>query len=152
MSGSIHVPGPTVQRFKAIAKLLVPVILTAAATSATTTWGWIRSRTSVDEIRPLIIDVTIIAKASQSQGFANHQDIAALQQLTLELSKSVIELHAQAEVERAYGKSPRKPEYIERARRFYLRELERLLVLHRNDPSEAVRLTRLAVWRPDRND
>ena len=152
MPGSIHVPASTVQRVKGIAKLLVPVILTAAATSATTTWGWIKSRTSVEEIRPLIVDVTIVAKAAQSQGFSNHQDIAALQQLTLELSKTAIELHAQAEVERAYGKSPRKPEYIERARRFYLRELERLLVLHRSDPAEAIRLTRLAVWRPDRDD
>ena len=152
MPDSIHVPGPTVSRAKAIAKLLVPVILASVATSATTTWSWIKSRTSVDEIRPLIVDVTVMAKASQSQGFSNHQDVAALQSLTLELSKTVIELHAQAEVERAYGKSPRKPEYIERARRFYLRELERLLVLHRNDPAEAIRLTRLAVWRPDRDD
>jgi hypothetical protein len=150
--GSIHVPGPTVQRAKSIAKLLVPVILTAAATSATTTWGWIKSRTSVEEIRPLLVEVTIAAKAAQSQGFTNHQDLAAQQSLALELSKSLIELHAQAEVDRAYGKSPRRPEYIERARRFYLRELERLLVLHRNDPAEAVRLTRLAVWRPDRDD
>lgn len=152
MPGSIHVPASTVQRAKSIAKLLVPVILTAAATSATTTWGWIKSRTSVEEIRPLIVDVTIVAKAAQSQGFSNHQALVALQSLSAEMARSVIELHAQSEVERAYGKSPRKPEYIERARRFYVRELERRLAEHRSDPAEAIRLTRLAVWRPDRDD
>lgn len=150
--GSIHVPATTVQRLKGIAKLLVPVILTAAATSLTTTWGWIRSRTSVEEVRPLLADVTIIAKAAQSQGFANHQDTVALQQLAAELARATIELHAQAEVDRAYSKSPRRPEYIERARRFYARELERRLVEHPSNPAEAVRFTRLAVWRPDRDD
>ena len=152
MPGSIHVPASTVQRLKGIAKLLIPVILTAAATSATTTWGWIKSRTSVEEVRPLIVDVTIVAKAAQSQGFTNRQDILALQALTAELTRTVIGLHAQAEVERAYGKSPRKTEYMDRAMRFYARELERRLLEHRQDPAEAVRLTRLAVWRPDRDD
>jgi hypothetical protein len=149
---SIYVPAATATRLKGFAKLLIPVVLTAAATSATTTWGWIKSRTSVDEIRPLITDVTIIAKAAQSQGFSNHQVLLQLQQLSAELARTTIELHAQAEVDRAYGKSPRRPEYIERARRFYQRELDRRLAEHPSNPAEAVRFTRLAVWRPDRDD
>ncbi len=152
MGDSIYVPAATASRLKGIIKLLVPVVLTAAATSATTTWGWIKSRTSVDEIRPLIADVSITAKAAQSQGFGHHQSIIALQQLALELSKATIELHAQIEVDRAYSKSPRRNEYIDRARRFYARELERRLVEHPNNPADAVRFTRLAVWRPDRDD
>jgi hypothetical protein len=149
---SIHVPAHHVSRAKAILKLLVPVVLTAAATSATTTWGWIRSRTSVEEIRPLIVDVTIVAKAAQSASFSNEQELHAQQRVTLELCKVATELHAQSEVERAYGSSKRRIEYMDRSRRFYLRELERLLAEHRSDPAEALRLTRLAVWRPDRDD
>lgn len=152
MTQSLHVPAATVSRVKAITKLLIPVILTAAATSATTTWTWIKSRTSVDEVRPLVADVSIVAKAAQAQGFSNHQDVTTLQQLTAELARTTIELHAQAEVDRAYNKSPRRSEYIERARRFYVRELERRLTEHPNNPAEAVRFARLAVWRPDRDD
>ena len=152
MPGSLYVPASTVQRAKGIAKLLIPVVLTAAATSATTTWGWIKSRTSVQEVQPLLVDVTIVAKAAQSQGFSNHQDILALQSLANELASTVIALHAQAEVDRAYSKSPRRTEYMDRAQRFYARELDRRFAEHRNDPAEAVRLTRLAVWRPDRDD
>lgn len=149
---SIHVPASTVRRVSGIAKLLIPVVLTAAATSLTTTWGWIRSRTSVDEIRPLIVEVSITAKAAQSQGFTTHQEVLALKALAAELAKATIELHAQIEVDRAYSKSPRRNEYIDRARRFYARELERRLTEHPNNPAEAVRFTRLAVWRPDRDD
>ena len=152
MSESIHVPSQTVRRATAIGKLLVPVILTAAATSLTTTWGWIRSRTSVDEIRPLIVDVSLIAKEAQSQGHTNHGQVLALQALGDELAKTSIELHAQAEVDRAYSGSKRRSEYIERARRFYARELERQLAAHPGNPGEALRLSRLAVWRPDRDD
>jgi hypothetical protein len=149
---SIHVPASTVRRISGIAKLLIPVVLTAAVTSLTTTWGWIRSRTSVEEIRPLLTDVTIVAKAAQSQGFSTYQDVLALKSLGNELAKSVVDLHAQSEVDRAYSKSPRRNEYIDRARRFYARELERRLTEHPNNPAEAVRFTRLAVWRPDRDD
>ena len=152
MSESIRVPASTVRRATAIGKLLVPVVLTAAATAATTTWGWIRSRTSVDEVRPLLVDVTLVAKEAQSQGHTNHGEILALQALALEMAKTLIELHAQAEVDRAYAKSPRRAEYIERARRFYAREFERRLAEHGANPAEALRLSRLAVWRPDRDD
>ena len=152
MGESIYVPAATASRIKGAAKLLIPVILTAAATSFTTTLGWIKTRTSVDEVRPLIVDVSIIAKAAQSQGFSNHQTLVQLQQLSAELAKATIELHAQAEVDRAYSKSPRRYEYIERARRFYQRELDRRLTEHPSNPADAVRLTRLAVWRPDRDD
>lgn len=149
---SIHVPSSTVRRVKGIAKLLIPVVLTAAATSITTAWGWLKTRTSVEEIRPLLVDVTIVAKAAQSQGFSTQQDVNMLKALSLELAKATIDLHAHAEVERAYSKSPRRTEYIDRARRFYARELERRLHEHPNNPAEAVRFTRLAVWRPDRDD
>jgi hypothetical protein len=149
---SIRVPAATVRRAKAIAKLLVPVVLTAAATAATTTWGWIRSRTSVDEVRPLIVGATLIAKEAQSQGHTNHGEILALQALGVELAKTAIALHAQAEVDRAYSKSPRRVEYIDRAQRYYARELERQLTAHGVNTGEALRLARLAVWRPDRDD
>lgn len=152
MAESIHVPSSTVRRIKGVAKLLIPVVLTAAATSLTTTWTWIKSRTSVDEVRPLIVEATVIARAAQSQGFTAHQDVIALKALATELAKTTIDLHAQAEVERAYSKSPRRVEYMDRARRFYARELERRLSEHPNNPAEAMRFTRLAVWRPDRDD
>lgn len=152
MAESIHVPSSTVRRVKGIAKLLIPVVLTAAATSLTTTWTWIKTRTSVDEVRPLIVEAKIVAKAAQEQAFSNQQEARKLRHLAMELAKATIDLHAQAEVERAYSKSPRRVEYMDRARRFYARELERLLTEHPNSPADAVRLTRLAVWRPDRND
>lgn len=151
-SESIHVPAHAVRRITGVAKLLVPVVLTAAVTSLTTTWGWIKTRTSVQEIEPLLVEVRLIAKAAQSDSFANHNELVSLQKLSIELAETSVELHAQAEVDRAYNKSPRRAEYIERARRFYLRELKRLLEIHPHDPAEAVRLTRLAVWRPDRDD
>ena len=149
---SIHVPSSTVRRIKGVAKLLIPVVLTAAATSLTTAWGWLKTRTSVEEIRPLIVDVSIIAKAAQSQGFSTQQDVTMLKTLAVEMAKATIDLHAQAEVDRAYSKSPRRTEYMDRARRFYARELERRLNEHPTNPADAVRFTRLAVWRPDRDD
>lgn len=135
---------------------MLPVIGTAALTSWATAWTatvtWFKTRTSVEEVQPLIVDVNLIAKAGQSQAHTNHADIQIQRELTSELARAMIELHAQAEVDRAYASNKRRSEYIERAKRFYMREFDRLLAEYPNHPSEAIRLTRLAVWRPDRDD
>jgi Zn-dependent metalloprotease len=151
MSDSIHVPGQTVKRIKALAKLFVPVVTIAAATAWTTTATWIRTRTSTDEVTKMTADCTTIAKEAQDQTKTQHVQIFALQQTALTMADTLIELHAQAEVERAYSGSKRLPEYIDRARKFYKAEFERQQADHPNDIVRALTLARVAVWRPDRD-
>ena len=152
MSESIHVPSYTVKRAKALAKLFVPVITIAAATAWTTTATWFRTRPSVDEVTKMTAECTKTAKDAQDQTRVQHVQIFALQQTALIMANAVVELHAQAEVTRAYGTSKRFAEYCERARRFYVREFERQQTEHPNDIVRALTLTRLHVWRPDRDD
>lgn len=151
MSDSIHVPGQTVKRIKALAKLFIPVVTIAAATAWTTTVTWFRTRPSTAEVQKLTADCTTIAKEAQDQGKTNHVQIYALQQTALKLAETAIELHAQAEVARAYGKSPHLPEYIDRARKFYANEFARELDERPGDIVRSLAQARRAVWRPDRD-
>lgn len=165
MSESIHVPSQTVKRVRGIAKLFIPVAMIAAGTAWTTTVTWFRTRTSAEEVRPEIkrqIDALAPAlakcaegvegaKDAQAQAAVQHVQIFALQQTALSMAATLIELHAQAEVVRAYGHSPQVSAYIERARRFYTREFKRQQTEHPNDIVQALELTKLAVWRPDRD-
>lgn len=151
MSDSIRVPSKTVAWFKAIAKLFIPVAMIAAGTAWTTAASWIKTRTSVDEIRPLIGECNALAKGAQDQLKTQHAQIYTLQETGQTLAEMVVELHAQAEVVRAYSGSKRLPEYVERARKFYRAEFERQQVEHPHELVRALQLTRLAVWRPDRS-
>lgn len=151
MSDSIRVPSRVVAWFKAIGKLFIPVAMIAAGTAWTTAYSWIKTRTSVDEIKPLISDCNVIAKDAQDQTKTQHVQIFALQQSVLTLAEMVVELHAQAEVERAYSGNKHFPAYVERARKFYRAEFERQQVEHPHEIMRALQLTRLAVWRPDRS-
>jgi hypothetical protein len=163
MSESIHVPSQTVKRLRALAKLFVPVAMIAAGTAWTTTVTWFRTRTSaeeirpeitrqIDEIRPLLVECGTKAKDALAQANTQHVQVYALQQTALTLATALVELHAQAEVERAYPHSGQLSSFIERARKAYAREFERQLTEHPNDLVTAVKLTRLKVWRPDRDD
>lgn len=151
MSDSIHVPSKIGAWLKAIAKLFIPVVMVAAGTAWTTAYGWIKTRTSVDEIKPLIGECNAAAKEAQDQAKTQHAQIYTLQETALTLAEMVVELHAQAEVVRAYSGNKRFPEYVERARKFYHAEFERQQVEHPHEIVRALQLTRLAVWRPDRS-
>lgn len=129
----------------------MPVVAVAAATAWTTTVTWFETRPSVRDVQKLTGACTAIAKDAQEAGKVNHVQIYALQQTALALALMVVELHAQAEVERAYHGSKRLSEYIARARVFYLAEFERQQEAHPNDIVKALRHTRAAVWRPDRH-
>lgn len=151
MSDSIHVPSSQVKRAKALAKFFIPIIMVAAGTAWTTAVTWFRTRTSVDEVRPLIAECNTIAKDAKSMAKEQHAQIYALQNTVLLLAEIEVGLHAQAEVNRAYANSKHYPEYVERARRFYAAEFARQQTMHPNDIVRALTLTRLAVWRPDRD-
>jgi hypothetical protein len=151
MSESIHVPGSTVKRLKALAKLFVPVITIAAATAWTTSVTWFRTRPSTADVQKLTGECTAIAKEAQDQAKTNHVQIYALQDAALTLAREAIALHAQAEVMRAYSASKRLPEYIDRARKFYAAEFERELDEHPGELVRALRQAQRAVWRPDRD-
>lgn len=154
-SESIHVSSTTVRRgralFQLLLKLLLPVMGVAAVTAWTTTATWFKTRTSLADVQTLTTECTTIAKDAQGQGNTQKVQIYALQQTVLALAETIVELHAQAEVERAYYASKRLPEYIARARSFYLAEFERQQDAHPNDIVKALKYTRAVAWRPDRN-
>jgi hypothetical protein len=152
MSESIHVPSDTVKRWKALAKLFVPVITIAAATAWTTTATWFRTRPSTDEVTKITADCTTIAKDAQDQTKTQHAQILSLQNTVLLIANESIDLFAQTEVMRAYPGSKRLPEYVDRARKFYAAEYARQQTEHPNDVITALTLARLKVWRPDRDD
>lgn len=151
MSESIHVPSAQVKRWKALLKLFVPIVAVAAGTAWTTTVTWFKTRPSADDVAKLTGDCTAVAKQAEDLGKTNHVQIFALQNTSLELARTAIALHAQAEVVRAYFGSKRLPEYIERASRFYEAAFERELDAHPGEVVRALKLARAAVWRPDRD-
>jgi hypothetical protein len=150
-SESIHVPSGTVKRAKAIAKFFIPIVMVAAGTAWTTTVTWFKTRPSTADVQKLTADCTTLAKEAQDQTKTNHVQIFALQDAALTLARMAVELHAQAEVLRAYGGSKRLPEYIDRARKFYAAELERQLDEHPGELVRALKQAQRAVWRPDRD-
>ena len=151
MSDSIHVPSATAKHLKALAKLFVPVIMIAAGTAWTTAVSWFRTRPSTTEVQKLTAECTTLAKEAQERSETNHAQIYELQNAALAQARLAIELHAQAEVERAYFGSKRFPEYVERARKFYRAEFEKALDEHPGELVRAVNLAQRALWRPDRN-
>ncbi len=151
MSDSFYVPGPTVKRWRAIAKLFVPIVMVAAGTAWTTTVTWFKTRPSTEEVTKLTASCTTVAKDAQAKYDTQHVQIYALQQSALDLATAMVELHAQSEVTRAYWNSKRLPEYIDRARKFYALEFARQQTEHPNNVPLAFKLTIGRVWRPDRD-
>jgi hypothetical protein len=128
----------------------MPILATALTAALGIGWKWLATRASMEDVAAKVAEVSIAAKAAQSSALTCETD-AKQQALQLhELSVMALETWSQQEVERQYSKSPRKSEYMDRARRFYQREYETQLLTHANNPAEALRLTMLAVWRPDR--
>lgn len=147
---SIHVPASTVQRIKAVLSWVMPILATILTTALGVGWKWLASRASTGEVAAKVAEVSIAAKAAQASALTCETDLRRTDSLTRELLSMELESWSQLEIERQYGKSPRKSEYMDRARRFYQREFETQLLTHANNPAEALRLTRLAVWRPDK--
>lgn len=149
---SIHVPARVVHRIVAAAKFVMPILATAITAAGAVGWGWISTRTSVAEVAPLIAAVSTAAKSAQSTALTCETDTKIVKALAVELARTQIEMWGQSEVDRAYSKSPRRAEYIERSRRFYLASFEDHLDRNPNDIAAALRRARQAVWRPDRDD
>lgn len=152
MIESIHVPASTIQRIVAVLRWLMPILATGVTTIGAFGWGWISSRTSMAEVAPKIAEIGLSAKAAQAAVLHLEVETAAAKALALETAKMQLEMWGQAEVERAYSKNPRRTEYIERARRFYIASFETHLERNPNDVAAAVRRARQAIWRPDRDD
>lgn len=130
----------------------MPFLATGITTVGAVSWGWISSRTSIAEVAPKIAEVATAAKAAQAGVLHCDTEAAAARALALETASIQLEMWAHAEVDRAYSKSPRRSEYMERARRFYLAAFEQNLERYPHDTATALRRARQAVWRPDRDD
>lgn len=152
MSTSIHVPASVVQRIVSILKWLMPFLATGVTTITAFGWGWVSSRTSMREVAPKIAEVSMAAKAAQSAVLRCDVETSTAKALAIEIAKTELELWGQAEVDRQYQKSPRRIEYIERAKRFYLASFDSYLDRNPNDPATALRRARQSIWRPDRDD
>lgn len=149
---SLHVPASTVQRIVAVARWLMPMLATGITTVTALGWAWISSRTSVAEVAPKIAEVNSTAKAAASSALSCDVQAKMAVGLALETARAQLDTWAVAEVDRQYSRSPRRGEYIERARRFYAAAFETHLEKNPNDPATALRRARQAVWRPDRED
>lgn len=152
MSSSIHVPASVVQRIVSIARWLMPMLATGVTTITALGWTWISSRTSVAEVSPKIAEVSSTAKAAASSALSCEVQAKMAQALALETARAQLETWAVSEVDRQYSRSPRRGEYIERARRYYAAAFDSYLEKNPNDPANALRRARQAIWRPDRED
>lgn len=148
MSDSIHVPASTVQRVLAVLRWVWPAFSIGLTTVVGFGAKWIMSRTSIEDVAPLIADVR--TKAAEAQSTAFHGCSLATEQASQleQMRLMLLDVWATAEVDRAYSKSPRRSEYIESARRFYQRTYHE--ALRTNQPAAALELTHSAEWRPDR--
>jgi len=106
----------------------------------------------MSEVAPKIAEVSSAAKAAQAAVLKCDVDTSTAKALAVEIARTELELWGQAEVERQYSKHPRRTEFIERAKRFYLAAFDSYLDRNPNDPATALRRARQAVWRPDRDD
>jgi hypothetical protein len=140
VSSSIHVPASVVQRIVGVARWLMPILATGLTGVLGLGWGWIASRTSLTEVAPKIAEVTCEVEAKMAHALA------------LETARTQLETWAVSEVDRQYSRSPRRGEFIERARRFYGAAFDTFLEKNPNDPATALRRARQAIWRPDRED
>ena len=136
----------------AVVKWLLPILGTGALSALGLGWGWLHSRTSLDEVAPRIAEVSIAAKAAQSSGLHNETELAQVKALAVENARLQLQLWGQAEVTRAYARSPNLANYIERARRYYLAAFDDYLERNPNDPAAALRRATQLTWRPDRED
>lgn len=128
----------------------MPILATALTAALGIGWKWLATRASTDDVAAKVAEFSSAAKAAQSSALTCETDINIQASLLHELSLMALESWSSAEVDRQYSKSPRRAEYMDRARRFYRREYETQLLTHANNPAEALRLTMLAVWRPDK--
>lgn len=149
---SLHVPASVVQRIVSVAKWLMPMLATGITTITALGWGWLSTRTSMNDVAPKIAEVATAAKAAQSGVLSCESEVAMAKAVAVETARTQLEIWGQVEVDRQYSKSPRRVEYIERARRFYVAAFESYLDRNPNDPATALRRARQAVWRPDRDD
>jgi thioredoxin-like negative regulator of GroEL len=152
VSSSIHVPASVVQRIVGVARWLMPILATGLTGVLGLGWGWIASRTSLTEVAPKIAEVNISAKAAQSAALTCEVEAKMAHALALETARTQLETWAVSEVDRQYSRSPRRGEFIERARRFYGAAFDTFLEKNPNDPATALRRARQAIWRPDRED
>lgn len=106
----------------------------------------------MSEVAPKIAEVGLSAKAAQSSAFTCEVEAKLAHALALETARTQLETWAVSEVDRAYSRSPRRGEYVERARRFYAAAFDTYLEKNPNDPATALRRARQAIWRPDRED
>jgi hypothetical protein len=147
---SIHVKASTVERWAAVLRWVWPVVSIAMTTVAGFGFRWVLSRTSIEDVAPLIAKSNIAAAEAQSSAL-HCSSLAEVQSAQLtQITKMLLDTWAIAEVDRAYSKSPRRSEYIDSARKFFAREYSDQLERHANDPARALELARAAEWRPDR--
>ena len=151
MSDSIYVSATTGARIRAVAKLLLPLVAVAATAGWTSAYTWVRTRSSSDDVSAAVGACKTDTKDLVDKLQTQHALVYALQSDVQILAELAIDLHAQSEVERAYGASPRRVEYIDRAVRWHRAEYARRLAEVPGDVRRALTLTRLAVWRPDRD-
>jgi hypothetical protein len=130
----------------------MPFLATGITTVTALGWGWLSSRTSMTDVAPRIAEAAASAKAAQIAVLHCDVETSTAKALAIEVAKTQLELWGQAEVDRAYPKTPHRAEYIERARRYYLASFDAYLDRNPNDPATALRRARQSVWRPDRDD
>lgn len=147
---SIHVPASTVQRIKAVLGWIMPMLATALTAALGLGWAWLQTRVSTTELAAKVEPAVTAAKAAQASALTCETDIRRQDLLLQELLSMALDSWSQSEVDRQYSKSPRRAEYLDRAKKFYAREFADQLELHKNNPAEALRRTKLTVWRPDR--
>lgn len=128
------------------------MLATGITTITALGWGWLSTRTSMNEVAPRIAEVSTAAKAAQSGVLSCDSKAAMAMAVAVETARTQLEIWGQVEVDRQYSKSPRRVEYIERARRYYVAAFESYLDRNPNDPATALRRARQSVWRPDRDD
>lgn len=157
-SESIHVPAHAVRRFHTFVKFAWPIAAgLATILGSWWTYGsvWVKTRTSLDAVRielaPDIGKIATAAAAAQSDVHHAANDAAQAKAIALELVLTELELWGQAEVERAYRDSPRRSEYIHRARSFYVAAFKERMAVDPSNPADALARARLRTWRPDRD-
>ena len=150
MSESIYVPSSSIKRWTKI----FGVIAAVAGPVAPFVVDWVTTRPSRDEMSKAVEPAMSASRAAQSDVLTCSSLAASLEKLAEQQGLVTAELWGQAVVERAYNGSPRRQEYIERARNYYRRNFKRLYESpeFRGRPSQALEQTLLLTWRPDRED
>jgi hypothetical protein len=154
VSESIHVSSSTVQKIKPVLTWIWRGISAAAVACCGLGFVWLQTRASIKDIGDAVGPANTAAAAAQST--AHHAANVAEEalKLSVETARMQAELWGQAVVERAYNSSPRRQEYIERARAFYVNAFDdlRRTPQYENDPVGAIERVRRLTWRPDRAD